>query len=99
MNFVQTIPSRVLSYLRSYLATAPGISPVAKYARSEPNSEYELRAYLQRRNDWSDKVYDSISWPAYRSSAGLTDNLRTFVVKLVMAGYPLAYANDDAVVR
>jgi hypothetical protein len=26
-------------------------------------TEYELRAYLQRRNDWSDKVYDSISWP------------------------------------
>jgi hypothetical protein len=44
-------------------------------------TEYELRAYLQRRNDWSDKVYDSISWPAYRkANAGLTNNLRTFVV-------------------
>jgi hypothetical protein len=45
-------------------------------------TEYELREYLQRRNDWSKEVYDSISWPAYRSaSAGLTDSLRTFVVK------------------
>jgi hypothetical protein len=45
--------------------------------------EYNLRKYLQERNNWSDEVYDSISWPAYRSaSARLTDSARIFVVKL-----------------
>jgi hypothetical protein len=28
-------------------------------------TEYELRDYLQKRNEWSDEVYDSISWTAY----------------------------------
>ncbi len=52
--------------------------------------EYELRAYLQKRNDWSDRVYESISWPAYRSaSAGLTDSARTFVVKLTHGWLPI----------
>jgi hypothetical protein len=37
---------------RGYLCDASGHSI----------TEYELRAYLQKRNDWSDDVYDSISW-------------------------------------
>jgi hypothetical protein len=45
--------------------------------------EYEIQDYLQQRNSWPDEVYDSVSWAAYGSaSAGLTDNLRTFVVTL-----------------
>jgi hypothetical protein len=52
--------------------------------------EYELRAYLQKRNDWSDDVYDSISWRAYGSaSAGLTDSLLIFVVKLSNGWLPI----------
>jgi hypothetical protein len=48
------------------------------------------RAHLQRRNDWSNEVFDSISWPAYRSaSAGLTDSLRTFVVKFSHGWLPV----------
>jgi hypothetical protein len=44
---------------------------------------YELRAYLPKRNDWPNDVYGSISWWAYGSaSAGFTDSLLTFVVKL-----------------
>jgi hypothetical protein len=46
-------------------------------------AEYELRDYLQKGNEWSDEVYDSIGWSAYRSAtAGLTDSIRTFVIKL-----------------
>jgi hypothetical protein len=53
-------------------------------------TEYELRDYLQKRNEWSDEVDDSISWTAYRSaSAGLTDSLRTFVVKLSHGWLPI----------
>jgi hypothetical protein len=53
-------------------------------------TEYELRAYLQRRNNWSDEVYDSISWPAYRSaSTKLSDSERTFVVKLTHGWLPI----------
>ena len=52
--------------------------------------EFELRAYLQKRSEWSDEAYDSISWPAYGSaSAGLTDSLRTFVVKLSHGWLPI----------
>jgi hypothetical protein len=50
----------------SYLATAPYLTSHEIRTLRTEFTEYELRAYLQRRNDWSDKVYDSISWPAYR---------------------------------
>jgi hypothetical protein len=74
---------------RSYLCDSTGILPVAKSTRSE-TTEYELRAYLQRRNNWSDEVYDSISWPAYRSaSTKLSDSERTFVVKLTHGWLPI----------
>jgi hypothetical protein len=29
-------------------------------------SEYELLAYLQKRNNGTDQIFDSISWSAYR---------------------------------
>jgi hypothetical protein len=84
MNFVQTIPSQ------SSIQYLPAEATLRQHRVSHSHeirtlrtefTEYELRAYLQRRNDWSDKVYDSISWPAYRkANAGLTNNLRTFVV-------------------
>jgi hypothetical protein len=45
-------------------ATAPGITSHEIRTLRTEFTEYELEAYLQRRNDWSDKVYDSISWPA-----------------------------------
>jgi hypothetical protein len=69
---------------RAYLRDATGYitSREIRTLRTEL-PEYELRAYLQKRNDWSDDTYDSISWQAYGSaSAGLTDGRRTFVVKL-----------------
>jgi hypothetical protein len=45
--------------------------------------ENELREYLQCRNDWSNETYNSVNWSAYSlASAGLSDNARTFVVKL-----------------
>jgi hypothetical protein len=41
--------------------------------------EYKLRAY----NNWTDHVFDSINWTAYRSASSiLTDNVRTFAIKL-----------------
>jgi hypothetical protein len=52
--------------------------------------EYELRAYLQKRNDWSNDVYDSISRPAYGSaSVGLTGSMRTCVVKFSHGWLPI----------
>jgi hypothetical protein len=67
--------------------TPPGISPVANSARSD---QYELRAYLQSRNNWSDQVYDSISWPAHRSATALlTDSYQTFVVTLSHSWLPV----------
>jgi hypothetical protein len=51
--------------------------------------EYE-RACLQKRNDWSDEVYDSINWPAYRSAtAQFTTIVATFVVKLSHGWLPI----------
>jgi hypothetical protein len=50
----------------------------------------ELRAYLQKRNNWTDQVYDSISWPVYRSATALlTDSVWTFVVKLSSSSLPV----------
>jgi hypothetical protein len=52
--------------------------------------EYELRAYPQKRNDWSDVVCDYTIWRAYGSaSAGFNDNLRTFVVKCIHGWLPI----------
>jgi hypothetical protein len=68
------------------------MSPVMEYARTLGTElpEYECRDYLQQRNDWSNETDHSISWFAYRSaSAGLTDNLRTFVVKFCHNWLPI----------
>jgi hypothetical protein len=88
MNFVRLgKPQSSTHYppAEAIFVTPPGISPAAKYARTLRTElpEYELRGYLPKRNNWSDRVYVSISWPAYRSTtAGLTDSLCIFVVKL-----------------
>jgi hypothetical protein len=72
---------------RAISVMPPGISPVAKSARSEPNFP---STYLQKRNNRTDQVYDSISWSAYRSATGLlTDNVRTFVTKLSHGWLPV----------
>jgi hypothetical protein len=76
---------------RAYLRDATGYitSREIRTLRTEL-PEYELRAYLQKRNDWSDDTYDSINWQAYGSaSAGLTDSFRTFVVKLTHGWLPI----------
>jgi hypothetical protein len=52
--------------------------------------EYELRDYLHKRNDWSDGVFNFISWSAYGSaSGGLTHSLRIFVVKVSHGWLPI----------
>jgi hypothetical protein len=84
-----------LSKCRGYLRDATGYitSREISTLRTEL-SEYELRAYLQKRNEWSDEVFDSISWAAYGSaSVGLTDSLRTFVVKF--SYLPAMHRNRD----
>jgi hypothetical protein len=94
-NFVQPgKPQSSTHYLpaEATFVTPLGISPASREIRTLRTElpEYELQAYLQKRNDWSDDVYDSISWRAYGSaSAGLTDSLRTFVVKLSHSWLPI----------
>jgi hypothetical protein len=66
-----------------FVTAKAGISPFVKIRTLRTAlHEHELRGYLQQRNDWSNETYNSTSWSAYRSaSAGLTDNVRTLVVK------------------
>jgi hypothetical protein len=62
--------------------------------------EHELRASTQKRNNWTDHIYDSISWTAYLlANSTLTDNVRTFVIKLSHAGYQSTFGNADSVLR
>ena len=35
------------------------------------STKHELRAYIQQRNNWTDNVYDSISWTAYLSASSI----------------------------
>jgi hypothetical protein len=52
--------------------------------------EYEIRAYLQQCNYWT----------AYRAViSALTDNVRTFVIKLSHNWLPVAFGNADAALR
>jgi hypothetical protein len=45
--------------------------------------EYEIRAYLQQRNYWAYHIFDSINCTTYLAAiSALTDNARTFVIKL-----------------
>jgi hypothetical protein len=71
MNFVRPENTQISTHYpaaETIFVMPLGVSPVAN---------------LQKRNEWSDDVYDSISWRVYGSaSAGLTNSLRTFVVKL-----------------
>jgi hypothetical protein len=70
---------------RGYLRDRNGRYITSREIRTRRNAlpENELRNYLQRRNDWSNETYNTINWSAYSSAiAGLSDNARTFVVKL-----------------
>jgi hypothetical protein len=51
-----------------FVTATAGISSVGKYARTLRTAllEYEVRVYLQRRNDWSSKTNNSICWSVYR---------------------------------
>jgi hypothetical protein len=81
----------LLPACRGYLRTAAGyITSREKRTLRKEIPEYELRAYLQKRNNWADQVYDSISCSTYRSAVEI------FVVKL---GHPSAYARDDTSLR
>jgi hypothetical protein len=45
--------------------------------------EYEIRAYIQQHNNWTDHIFDSRKWTVYRAAiSALTDNIRAFVIKL-----------------
>jgi hypothetical protein len=76
---------------RGYLRHASGyITSREEYTLRTELPEYELRAHVQARNNWAYQVYVFISWPAFRSAtAGFTDSLRTFVVKLSHGWLPI----------
>jgi hypothetical protein len=81
-----------LPVCRGYLRDRNGRYVSSRKIRTLRNAlpENELRDYLQRRNDWSNETYISINWSAYGSaSAGLSDNLRRFVVKLTHNWLPI----------
>jgi hypothetical protein len=43
--------------------------------------EFELGAYRQKLNNWTDQFYYSSSWPAHRAATALlTDSVQTVVV-------------------
>jgi hypothetical protein len=76
---------------RGYLCDSTGyITSKEKRTLRTELPEYKLRAHLQERNNWTDEVYDSISWSAYRSaSAQLTDSFLTFMVKFSHSWLPI----------
>jgi hypothetical protein len=85
----------------SYLATAPGISPVTKYARSEPNSP-STSSERTFRDATTGQTRSMIPSVGLLTDQPMPDSLTISGhswSNLVMGGYPLAYANDDAVVR
>jgi hypothetical protein len=81
-----------LAACRGYLRDGNGGYVTSREIRTLRTAlpENELRVYLQQRNCWSNKTYNSINWSAYSSAgAGLTDNARTFVVKLIHNWLPI----------
>jgi hypothetical protein len=70
-----------LVYLRD--GSTGYITSHEKRAITNEFPDYVLRAYIQQRNNWVNHIYDSISWTTYRASISiLTDNARTFVIKI-----------------
>jgi hypothetical protein len=54
--------------------------------------EYEIRVYIQQRNNWSDHIFDSINRTAYRAAiSALTDNIRTCTIKLSHKWLPVGF--------
>jgi hypothetical protein len=83
-----TTYSKTILRAEAIFVIQPGISPAKKSARSEPSST--SISFGRTCNNWTDQVYDSISWSAYRStSAQLTDSFRTFVVKFSHSWLPI----------
>ena len=76
---------------RAYLCDATGyLTSKEQRTLQTELPEYNLRAYIQERNNWSDEIYDSISWSAYRSATDLlTDSARTFVIKFTHSWLPI----------
>jgi hypothetical protein len=86
--------------LPAYLRNAIGYitSREQRTLRSE-FPEYELQAYLQKRNDWSDSMPPSISLHTDQPLLYSLIASGPSWSNLVMAGYALAYAKDDAALR
>jgi hypothetical protein len=75
----------VLCTVLSTFVMAQGTSQAAKNARMLTNEflEYELRGYIQQRNNWTYHIFDSVNCTVYRAAIStLTDNVRTFMIKL-----------------
>jgi hypothetical protein len=68
---------------RAYLMDDKGyITSKEKQTLMTEFSEYELRAYLQDHNNWTETIYESINWPAYQSSSSrVSITVKTFVIK------------------
>jgi hypothetical protein len=61
------------------------VTSYEKHTLTTESTEYELRAYIQHRNNWTDNIYDSISWTAYLSAFSIvTGNVKTFELKLIV---------------
>jgi cytidylate kinase len=69
---------------RAYLRDGRGhITSREKHMLTNEFPEYASREYLQQRNNWTDHIVDSIDWTAYRAViSAVTDNVRTFVIKI-----------------
>jgi hypothetical protein len=51
---------------------------------TEDITSHEKRTltYIQKRNNWTDHIFDSINWTAYRSTSSmLTENAQTFAIQ------------------
>jgi hypothetical protein len=86
---------------RGYLRDASGLSPVANYARSEPNS---LSSSFERffKNATIGPTTTMIPSTGRPTDQPVPDSLTVAGLSwtnLVTAGSPLAYANDDAALR
>jgi hypothetical protein len=62
---------------KDHLATAAARLPILPYlrdgtgyitSREKCTLTIEIRAYLQQRNNWTDHIFDSINWTAYRAA-------------------------------
>ena len=62
---------------RVYLRDATGyVTSHEKRTLQNDFTEYEMRAYVQKRNNWNNCTFDSISWTAYQDTHGQRANIR-----------------------